>query len=138
MLTIREKIIAGFVDSIADLATSAVERCTGFRDDVELPALTVWDLDEDTSRDAFARRNCSMPLVVEYIDSSDKNPSSAANDMLGALIEAALKASFPDVIVDDLDYTASSFDFPTAKGVVIVRAIFTVEYYWTDSPFTQE
>jgi len=138
MLTIREQIISAFVDSLEGLASSAVERCTGFRDESELPAVTVWDLDEDSSRDQFNRVNCSMPLVVEYADNRNDNPSQGANDMLGALIQDALASDAAlEGLIDDLEYTASNVDFPSDKGVVIVRAVFTIQYHWKGDPFTQ-
>ncbi|MEH6575789.1 MAG: hypothetical protein V7731_01810 [Amphritea sp.] len=136
--TIREQIISGFADSLINLASSAVERCAGFRDQEELPAVTVWDLDEDASKDQYSRVNCSLPLVVVYADKLTGDPSKAANDMLGALIQDALASETTlEPLIDSIEYSGSTVDFPDGRDLVIVRAIFAVRYHWKGDPFTQ-
>lgn len=89
--TIREQIIKAFAARLAALSTVPIGRAQRNLDDGPEKFISVWDGDDTVEEENYGVTSMSFPIAVECIwRYGDTNPSIAANDQMGIIVNRML------------------------------------------------
>ncbi|MDD2885275.1 MAG: hypothetical protein PHT48_09555 [Dechloromonas sp.] len=89
--TIREQIIEKFAARLKPLSSVPVGRAQRNMDDGPEKFISVWDGDDETESEEYGVSSMNFPIAIECIwRYGDKNPSVAANEQIGLIIDRML------------------------------------------------
>ncbi len=135
--TIRDQIIDAFCVKVG------AERCSVLDSSSDLPAKSVWDNREESSKSKYGSNDCVLALPVEYLAKVDKvtyaSVSKQANAMLGDVIQSATSGDNTlGGLCKSINYIESEITYPQdGQDEIEIYVVFNVLYsFLNGDPFS--